>query len=74
MQAREGPKQIPLVVVDQHDSGIDVKASDKQDVKQPSSQMMKDAEDYNNDTGVHSGKLASMVRQSCLCTELNTEP
>jgi hypothetical protein len=49
--------------VDQHD----VKASDRQEVKHPTRQIIKDGEDDNNDAGVHSGEFASMVRQSCLC-------
>jgi hypothetical protein len=62
VQTRDAPRQIPLVVVDQHD----VKTSDRQEVKHPTCQIIKDGEDDNNDAGVHSGKFASMVRQSCL--------
>lgn len=60
---KDGHRQIPLVVVDQHDSGSDVKTSDTQEAKQPSRQVSKDGgEDDINDAGVHSGKSASMVR------------
>jgi hypothetical protein len=59
---RDGPKKIPLVIVDQHDSSSDVKTSDKQEAKQPSRQVSKDVgEEDINDTGVHSGKNVSMA-------------
>jgi hypothetical protein len=49
--------------VDQHDASSDVKTSDTQEAKQPSRQVSKDiGDDDVNDTGVHSGKSASMVR------------
>jgi hypothetical protein len=54
--SRDGPRQIPLVVVDQHSSGSDVKTSDRQEVKQPSRQVARDDELDISDTGVHSGK------------------
>jgi hypothetical protein len=60
---KDGHKQIPLVVVDQHDSSSDVKTSDIQEAKQLSRQVSKDGgEDDVNDAAVHSGKSASMVR------------
>jgi hypothetical protein len=57
-------KKIPLVVVDRHDSGKDVKTADRQEAKQqqPTGQADKDVdEDDANDTGVHSGESVSMV-------------
>jgi hypothetical protein len=60
---KDGHKQIPLIVVDQHDSSSDVKTSDTQEAKQLSRQVSKDGgEDNVNDAGVPSGKSASMVR------------
>lgn len=54
------PKKIPLVVVDQHNSGKDVKTADRQEAKhqqQQTRQANKDVdEDDANDPGVHSGE------------------
>ena len=53
------PKKIPVVVVEQHDGGQDVKTGDKREAKQPSPQVNKDiAED---ESGVHSGKYTSCL-------------
>lgn len=60
--SKDGHKQIPLVVVDQHDSSNDVKTSDTQEAKQPSRQVSKDGGEDVNDAGVHSGKSASTLR------------
>lgn len=61
--SKDGHKQIPLVVVDQHDSSSDVKTSDTQEGKQPSRHVSKDGgEEDINDAGVHSGKSVSMLR------------
>jgi len=52
-----GPKKIPLTVVDRPDCGKDLKTSDKQEAKEPSCQLNKDVgEEDTSDTGVHSGK------------------
>lgn len=53
----DGPRQIPLVLVDQHDRGKDVKRVYEQEERQPSGRVNKDVgEDDANDPGVHSGK------------------
>jgi len=54
----DGPKQIPVTVVHQHDRPKDVKTGcNKQEEAQPSGLIIKNVdEDDANDTGVHSGK------------------
>jgi hypothetical protein len=54
----DGPKQIPVTVVHQHDRGKDAKTVyNKQEEAQPSGRVNKNvSEDDANDAGVHSGK------------------
>lgn len=53
----DGPKQITVVDVDQHDRGKDVATVyKKQEEKQLSGRVNKDVGEDANDTGVHSGK------------------
>jgi hypothetical protein len=54
----DGPKQIPVAVVHQHDRPKDVKTGcNKLEEAQPSGLVNKNVyEDDSNDTGVHSGK------------------